>query len=53
MTSTLNVNAQHPASASVPQKREWTKPVVDILSLEDAKSGVGRNFDFNGRHKSH
>lgn len=53
MTSTLNVNAQHPASASVPQKREWTKPVIDILSLEDAQNGVGRNFDFNGRHKSH
>ena len=53
MTSTLNVNAQHPASASVPQRREWKKPVIDILSLEDAQAGVGTNHDFQGKHKSH
>ena len=39
MTSTLNVNAQSPASASVPQRREWKKPVIDILSLEEAQHG--------------
>ena len=53
MTSTLNVNAQHPASASVPQRREWKKPVIDILSLEDAQAGVGTNHDFSGKHRSH
>lgn len=53
MTSTLNVNAQDPASASVPKKREWTKPVMDILSLEDAQAGHFTNHDFSGKHRSH
>jgi hypothetical protein len=53
MTNTLKMNAQHPASASVPQKREWKKPVIDILSLEDAQAGTGTNHDFSGKHRSH
>ena len=53
MTNTLNMNAQSPASASVPQRREWKKPVIDILSLEEAQHGTGTNHDFNGHHKSH
>jgi hypothetical protein len=51
MTNTPTMSAQHPASASVP-KREWKKPVLDILSLEDAQHGGARNHDFLGRHHS-
>jgi hypothetical protein len=46
------MNAQHPASASVPQRREWKKPVLDILSLEDAQHGHFHNFDGVQFHKS-
>jgi hypothetical protein len=52
MTSTLKMNAQQPASASVPQKREWKTPVIDILSLEDAQAGHFTNHDFSGKHRS-
>ncbi|HZD77277.1 MAG TPA: hypothetical protein VE218_09745 [Acidobacteriaceae bacterium] len=52
MTNTPSMNAQQ-ASATVPQRREWKKPVIDILSLEDAQAGVGTNHDFQGKHKSH
>ena len=52
MTNTLKMNAQHPASASVPQRREWKKPVLDILSLEDAQAGPFHLFDGQGKHKS-
>jgi hypothetical protein len=51
MTITPSMNAQHPASAIVP-KREWKKPALDILSLEDAQFGGSRNHDATGRHHS-
>ena len=53
MTNAPSMNAQHPASASVPQRREWKKPVLDILSLEDAQHGGLSNLDGFGRHRSH
>jgi hypothetical protein len=52
MTNTPSTNAQHPASASTPQRREWKKPVLDILSLEDAQHGKFHLFDGNSFHKS-
>lgn len=52
MTNAPNMNAQHPASATIPQKREWKKPVLDILSLEDAQHGGVTLHDSFGRHKS-
>jgi hypothetical protein len=52
MTNTPSMNAQHPASASVPEKREWKKPVLDILSLEDAQHGPWTLFDGVSKHKS-
>jgi hypothetical protein len=52
MTNTPSMNAQHPASTSVPQRREWKKPVLDILSLEDAQHGPYHLFDGQGKHKS-
>jgi hypothetical protein len=52
MTITPSMNAQHPASASVPQRREWKKPVLDILSLENAEHGRWTLFDGAGKHKS-
>ena len=52
MTITPSMNAQHPASANVPQRREWKKPVLDILSLEDAQNGPYHLFDGHGKHKS-
>jgi hypothetical protein len=52
MTNAPNRNAQHPASAIVPQKREWKKPVLDILALADAEHGVSHINDATGKHKS-
>jgi hypothetical protein len=51
MTNTPSMTAPRPASISVP-KREWKKPVLDILSLEEAEHGGVRNHDFLGRHHS-
>jgi hypothetical protein len=51
MTNTPSMNAQQ-ASATVPQRREWKKPVLDILSLEDAQGGPFHLFDGHGKHKS-
>jgi hypothetical protein len=52
MTNTPSKKDQHPASASVPQKREWKEPVLEILSLEDAQGGPWQLFDGHGKHKS-
>jgi hypothetical protein len=46
------MNAQHPASAIVPQRREWKKPVLDILVLADAQHGVSHVHDGIDKHKS-
>jgi hypothetical protein len=46
------MNAQHPASAIVPQRREWKKPVLDILALADAQLGHGKIHDGATQHKS-
>jgi hypothetical protein len=52
MTNTPSTNAQHPASPTIPQRREWKKPVLDILELVDAQHGTATTHDFNGKHKS-
>lgn len=52
MTNAPNTNAQHPASAIAQQRREWKKPVLDILALADAEGGKGRVHDAFGAHKS-
>jgi hypothetical protein len=46
------MNAQHPASAIVPQRREWKKPVLDILALADAQLGHTHVHDGATKHKS-
>jgi hypothetical protein len=52
MTNTPNTNAQHQASTTLRQKPEWKKPMLDILSLEDAEHGGSSLHDVVGRHKS-
>jgi hypothetical protein len=52
MTNTPSMNAQHPASAIAPQRREWKKPVLDILSLADAEHGASHVHDGLNSHKS-
>ena len=52
MTNTLSMNAQHAASASVPQRRDWKKPVLEVLSLEDAQHGTFTHHDAFQAHKS-
>jgi hypothetical protein len=52
MTNTPSVNAKHPASAIAPQRREWKKPVLDILSLADAEHGMSHVHDGLNSHKS-
>lgn len=53
MKNAPNMNAQHPASPIAPQKREWKKPMLDILALADAQHGHFSIHDSNGAHKSH
>jgi hypothetical protein len=52
MINTPSLNAQHPASTIVPQRREWKKPVLDILALADAEHGIGSLHDGKASHKS-
>jgi hypothetical protein len=52
MTNTPSTNAQHPASPTVPERREWKKPVLDILALVDAQHGGASLHDQFGKHKS-
>ena len=52
MTNAPSMNAQNPASAIVPQRREWKKPVLDILALTDAQHGHGTVHDGFHQHKS-
>lgn len=51
MTNPPSTNAQ-PASPNVPQRREWTKPVLDILALANAEQGLSFVNDHKGHHKS-
>jgi hypothetical protein len=51
MKNSPSMNAQHPASA-VAQKREWKKPMLDILALADAQGGHFTNHDGVSKHKS-
>ena len=52
MTNAPTTNAQHPASPTGPQRREWKKPMLDILSLADAQHGQTHLHDALGLHKS-
>jgi hypothetical protein len=51
MTNTPSTNAQHPASPTVP-RREWKKPVLDILALAEAQGGRSHVADGHSHHKS-
>ena len=51
MTNAPSMNAQHPASATA-QKREWKKPMLDILALAEAQHGHGSTHDGAIKHKS-
>ena len=52
MTNAPTVNAQDQAPPTGPQRREWKKPVLDILALADAEAGRGTVHDAFNRHKS-
>lgn len=52
MTDAPNTNAQHAASATCPKRREWTRPVLDILALADAEHGRSHVSDGLNSHKS-
>jgi hypothetical protein len=52
MTNTPSTNAQHQGSTISPQKREWKKPVLDILALTDAQHGHAVVHDGFTKHKS-
>ena len=52
MTTAPSMNAQHQGSAIPPQKREWKKPVLDILALADAQLGHSHVHDGAHSHKS-
>ncbi len=40
MNNTASTNAQQQASQPVKQRKDWTKPVLDILELESAEHGL-------------
>ncbi len=52
MKDAPTMNAQHPASAITAQKREWKKPMLDILALADAQGGHSHLHDGVQKHKS-
>jgi hypothetical protein len=52
MTNTPSTNAQHSASSKVPQRKDWTAPVLDILALANAEHGISHVADRTGKHKS-
>jgi hypothetical protein len=52
MTNAPSKNAQYPASATVPQRRDWKTPVLDILALADAQGGHSHVHDGANLHKS-
>jgi hypothetical protein len=52
MTNAPSMNAQDPVSATVPQRREWKKPVLDILTLADAQGGHHTAHDAAAFHRS-
>jgi hypothetical protein len=52
MTNAPSKNAQYPASATVPQQREWKTPVLDILALADAQGGHFVVHDGSSKHRS-
>jgi hypothetical protein len=52
MTNAPSMNAHNPASAIVPPKREWKKPVLDILALADAQGGHHTTHDGIDKHRS-
>jgi hypothetical protein len=39
-------------NAPVEPKKDWNKPVLDILELERAESGISRNNDGKFSHRS-
>lgn len=51
MKNAPSMNAQHPAS-TIAQKREWKKPMLDILALADAQGGHSHVSDGTLKHKS-
>ena len=52
MTNTPSTNAPKPASPAVPVRRDWAKPVLDILELAKAENQAGTLTDNHGLHKS-
>ncbi len=52
MTNTTSRSAKHPASPSIPVRRDWTKPVLDILALANAEFNHGRVNDGLSQRKS-
>ena len=52
MTNTTSTNAQHPASLTAPIRRDWSKPVLDILALANAEHGFSHVSDRLNSHKS-
>jgi hypothetical protein len=52
MTNAPSMNAQHQGSTIPPQRREWKKPVLDILALANAQHGRSSTHDGFSKHKS-
>jgi hypothetical protein len=52
MTNTPNTNWQHQASSEALQRKDWKKPVLDVLALADAEAGRGFVNDRLNAHKS-
>jgi hypothetical protein len=53
MKNAPSMNTQYPASPNVAPRREWKKPMLDILALADAQHGQGFVHDGHiSKHKS-
>jgi hypothetical protein len=52
MTNTTSTNAKHQASHPVRTRKDWSKPVLDILELDSAEHGPKPLGDALGGHRS-
>ena len=52
MTDAPSTNAQQQASSTAMERKDWKKPVLDVLALASAESGTASIYDGHSKHKS-
>jgi hypothetical protein len=52
MTNDPNTNAKHQASSTVLERKDWKRPMLDVLALANAEHGQAHVHDGALSHKS-